>query len=211
MLAEAQSLYAESVNIILENEDYSSNELPELLMELVHSSYRNGHYDLGWRSLRYLLAYESTTSEDWLPRIEALIQLADWDLLHSSRLGTRLEDSAFANYEQAHTLLEEHGIARDSIEELFLAPIPLTLPSFLPNPIDSREQPDSRGYVEVSFVVTADGKGSQIEIVDTMGDTTRADERALARTIRRSRFRPRWSSSAPMDSAPVLVRYYLNE
>jgi len=204
---EAQSLYAESINIIIENQDYSSGTLRELLMELVQSSYRFGNQDLGRRSLQFLLAYEAMNSESWLPRIEALVGIADWDLLYSHYLGTNTGDAALAGYEQAYELLEEHGIARDSIERLFSPEIPVVLPAFVPNPLVSTPGAGS-GHIDVSFVVTRDGKSRRIEILDTSPGVTRNARKDLVETIRHSRFRPRVEDGRFSDSAPMIVRYY---
>jgi hypothetical protein len=211
IVASAQGFYLQAVNFLLRNEEHASNELPELLMKVVHTSYRFPNPTLGAQVLRTLLSYETTHSGEWLPQIEAHVQIADWDLLFASVLGTKFEASARASYEQAYDLLLEHQIAQEVIDEIFAPEMPIVLPSFAANPLVSDETPQSTGYIEVAFVITEDGKSKQIEVLDTSADVPRAAERDLVRTIKFSRFRPRMTDGRFAESAPIVVRYYLNE
>ena len=207
----AQWFYMQSVNLMRRNGASSSNELPEVLTKLVRTSYLFTNPALGAESLRGLLDYATTNSEAWIPQIVAHVHLADWDLLYASDLGTRFEESAAASYEQAYDLLLEQRIAQDTIEEIFSPEMPVVLPSFVANPLVSDETPQSKGYIDVAFVITEEGKSKQIEVLDATADVPRAAERDLVRTIKFSRFRPRVTAGRFADSAPIVVRYYLND
>lgn len=223
LLSEARSYYALAIDAILRSESYSSNELPQLLMKLVRISYaynlhrigrsltpRDGADDgLGRLGLRYLLAYQAMNSEPWFTRIDTLVQIADWELLHS-RSGNS-NDQALATYEQAYRLLQEHEIAQASIEQIFLPTIPTVLPAFLPNPLVSEKPQEATGYIDVVFEITKHGKAERVEILETTGNATRPDERRLVELVLRSRFRPRLANGQFVDTGPIFVRYYLNE
>ena len=208
LFGEAQSLYAEAANIILRNELYSSEELKELLTTLVESSHRYGNPALGRHSLRYLLAYETTNTGEWLPRIEALVRLADWNLLYSnSGNGTK---AALAAYRQAYDLAQAHGLSRETIEDIFTPDMPVLLPSFVANPLATDEASEQSTYIDCAFVVTKKGKSDDIEIIDTGGNVTRTARKDLVKLLKRGRFRPRLVDGQFADSPRMVVRYYPN-
>jgi hypothetical protein len=89
--------------------------------------------------------------------------------------------------------------------------MPIVLPAFAANPLISNETSQSTGYIDVSFVITEDGKSKQIEILDTTTDVPRTVARDFVRTIKYSRFRPRMTDGRFAESAPIALRYYLNE
>jgi hypothetical protein len=180
-------------------------------MKLVRTSYQNTNPALGATSLQNLLAYETEFSEGWLPRIEAQILIADWDLLHASHLGTRYVKAARATYEEAYSLMIEHGIDQQSIDAIFAPEIPVVLPSFIANPIVSPETPQSIGYIDVSFVIAEDGRTNDIDVIATSGEVPRLTEKELVRTIRFGRFRPRLTNGEFTESDPIVVRYYVSE
>jgi hypothetical protein len=186
------------VNIILRNESYSSDVLRELLMKLVDSSHRYGNPALGRRSLRYLHAYENTNSREWQPRIEALIRLADWDLLYSN--SGNQNEAALAIYRQAYRLLDEHGIAGESIRGIFSPEMPVVLPDFVASPLISQASSTSTAYIDVEFVIGVDGKSDNIEILDTTRNATRAAEKELIRLVRHRAFGLARSDRADSDN-----------
>jgi hypothetical protein len=204
ILADAWRNYADAIRVLLRHELYSSNELQELEMELIRGSYLYGIPEVGRRSLRRLVAYEAANSEPWLSRINALVQMNDWELL-LGRNGFALE-----TYEQAYALLKQKGIAEASIEEIFSPKIPVLLPTFLPNPLAADETEESAEYIDVAFEITKYGRGRQIEILDTTANATDADKDRLIQLISRGRFRPRVTDGQFAARSPVVVRYYLN-
>lgn len=206
---EAQFYYAHSIGIVLRNESYESEEMPIHLTELAQSSYWYSNPGLGRRALRYLLAYEIEHSKGSQKPADVLVQIADWDLLHSD--GRNQEELALAAYEQAYELFKENGIDRVLIERVFSPEIPVALPSFAANPLVSDEAAASTGYIDVAFNITQFGRSRNIRILESGGDSTRADENKLVRSIRQIRFRPRLTDGQFADLSPVIVRYQLNE
>jgi hypothetical protein len=211
LVASARQFYLQSLSLVYRNDAQASSEVPETLMKLVRSSYLLTNPGLGATSLQNLLAYETEYSEGWLPQIEARILIADWDLLHASHLGTRYEKTARAAYQQAYQLMIEHRIDQKTIDDVFAPEVPVVLPSFAGNPLDSPETPRSNGYLDISFVISENGKSQDVEIVETTGDVPRTVERDLVRTVKFSRFRPRLTNGQLTDSEPMVVRYYVNE
>ena len=86
----------------------------------------------------------------------------------------------------------------------------MTLPTFGSNTFASAASAESPRYIDVAFAVTKYGTGEQIEILDTSSGATRTEERDLIRLIETTSFRPRAIDGALADSAPVVVRYYLD-
>ena len=214
LLNEAQAYYVQAVDIILRSEHYSSDELPGLLMDLVRTSYQYGNSSLGRRSLSYVLAYEaSNNSDDWSTRVEALVQIADWDLLHA--VGRDDKESALEEYARAYQLLVQQGIAQETIDRMFAPATPVVLPAFLPNPLVTEEAQAST-YIDVAFDVDRYGGGRHVRILGTSqlpdgtDDAARLVERRLVQLISRARFRPKLADGRAADTAPTIVRYYFN-
>jgi hypothetical protein len=93
---------------------------------------------------------------------------------------------------------------------MFSPELPVTLPTYEPNPFTAAAAATSSRYIDVSFDITKHGRGERIEILDTSQGATRAEQRDLIRSIERTTFRPRLVDGKIADSAPVAVRYRLN-
>lgn len=210
-------LYSDAIKAAIANDLYSSDELRELEMKLVRSSFLYGamyedgrDYLLGRESLRRLAAYDAAVSAPLLAQIEALIRIADWDILFSR--SRNLQDAALATYELAYRRLMRSGENEAAIEaaiaDLFSPETPVVLPTFLPNPFASADAKPSGEYVDIAFEVTREGKGRNVDIRGGSAETTRAVARHVNQLIRRSRFRPRLVDGRFADS-PILLRYYL--
>jgi hypothetical protein len=205
IVRDAQSNYESAVGALLRNRLYSSDELLELETELVRSSYKYGNYSVGRQSLRRLLSYEVANSEPLLSRMNALLRIADWELLF------RKNSKALETYEEVYELLEEKGMAQTSIDEIFSPDVPIALPTFLPNPLVSAESGESSsGHIDVAFEVTKFGTTRRIEILDTTNATEAAADR-LVRSIKLKRFRPRVTGGQLGNTPPIVVRCYVKE
>jgi hypothetical protein len=211
LVGSAQQFYLQSLNYIYRANAQASSEVPETLMKLVRTSYRVTSPGIGATALANLLAYETEFSEGWLPRIDAQVQVADWDLLYASHLGSRYVKTAREGYDAAYAMMIEHDIDQQTIDEIFAPEIPVVLPAFTSNPLVSLETPQSVGYIDISFVVAEDGKSKEIDVIDTIGDLPRIAEKELVRTVKFNRFRPRVTNGQFADSDPIVVRYYVNE
>lgn len=222
LLREAQSYYLGAIEILQQQGLYASDELRDLEMELVRGSYLYGgqgivskplrrstsDVEVGRESLERLASYEEERSAPLSSQANALVQVADWDLLYSR--SRKADDSALQMYAQAYEQLEQEDAAKASIDRIFAPETPVVLPAFLPNPLASVEPDESTGYIDVAFKVTKYGESRQVEVLDTT-NATRAARGRLVRLIKGSLFRPRVTDGEFSDAAPIVMRYYVNE
>jgi hypothetical protein len=161
-------------------------------------------YQRGRQSLRRLYAYGASSSSPVLSQADAVVQLADWDLLHSHN------GQAMRSYATACALLEEAGVAEASIARLFAPPVPVVLPAFQRNPLAPDETRPATGHIDVAFEITQYGRGRAIELRDSANASKGAQER-LVSLIKANRFRPRATAGQFADATPVVLRYHLYE
>ena len=161
-------------------------------------------YHRGRQSLRRLYAYSAASKGSSLQQADAVVQMADWDLLYSHN------SQAIESYELAHAILERDGAAESSVEKLFGPPTPVVLPAFQPNPLARDETRSEKGYIDVEFEITRYGRSRAVEILDD-ANATNAAKQDLMTLIRSSRYRPRLTEGAFAETTPVRMRYYLYE
>ena len=159
-------------------------------------------YHRGRQSLSRLYAYEAASSAPLLSQAEAIVQMADWELLYSHHA------AAIDGYDLARALLEKAGVAQASLDELFLSHLPVVLPAFQPNPLAPDESQHALGHIDVAFEITKYGRGRAVEIVESVNASPDA-EHALVRLIASSRFRPRPTSGRFTGDSHVMMRYHV--
>jgi tetratricopeptide (TPR) repeat protein len=239
IVSDAQENYFNAIGVMHRNDLYSSDELKELELELLRSieeirsreppsprttpRITDRDYFFGRETLERMWGYKTTTSAPLHQQLDALVQIADWDLLYSeTMLPTAaqvcarptcvqgLSRAALEKYERAYELLEA-ARAQASIDDLFSPEIPVVLPAFMPNPLASDPAQTSNRYIDVAFEISRYGEARDVRILDTTTNAT-ADHRArLVRLIQRSRFRPRIANGGFANGPPVRLRYYLTE
>lgn len=189
--------------------DLASSESSE---ETKQRRYRVDHitsqYGLARESYRRLIDYAETVADSapadgaaWRSRLEAYLQLADWDLVYSEN-GAALDE-----YAQVHAMLVAAENAETLIAEIFAPPAPVLLPTFLPNPL---ETPTSDRFIDVVFEVTRYGNGRRIQIVGAAADVSDAEKDELVALITSSRFRPR-VTDGELVTSPIRLRYFIPE
>jgi hypothetical protein len=156
-------------------------------------------YQIGRLSLERLFKYEVASGAPLLDQIDALLRIADWDLLYSER-------SALEGYELVYRMLEEMG-AQASIDEIFAPTTPVVLPTFSPSPLASDETETSNGYIDAAFDITRYGSSRRVRIIDASTNATDTDKDRLVRLINGSRFRPRVTDGEFARRSSVVVRY----
>ena len=165
-------------------------------------------YEVGRDSYRRLTAYDEKAYGTAVPatqlqsRLEAHLQLADWDLLYSR---TRL---ALEQYARVLAQIETTVVAAPLIAEIFAPAVPIVLPTFLANPLQT---PSSVRYIDVAFEITRFGESRRVEILGAAANVSDADKNDLLALIKGSRFRPRVTDGELARAAPVALRYYLND
>lgn len=206
LLSNAWSHYSAAIDVLLRNGQYDSAMLDELEREMIDSAYTFGGYGVGRASFRRLFDYQIATGAPFLEQVEALVQLADWDLVFVDQRGAPL-----GLYEIAYEQMKQHGADQESIDRMFAPEIPIVLPTFLPNPLAAHAPRDASGYIDVAFQVTKFGKSRSIEILDATANATNDEKHDLERLISRSRFRPMLTDGQFLRTEPIVVRYYLGE
>lgn len=159
-------------------------------------------YERGKQSLRRLLEYGAASSAPQARQADAMVQLADWDLLHSHN------GAAVDSYTATYAMLAKAGTTVASIAELFSPPTPVVLPAFQPNPLvpDPVRQPT--GHIDVAFEITQYGRGRAIDVRDAANASEDARER-LVSLLKSNRFRPRLTEGHIAPVTPVAFRYYV--
>jgi hypothetical protein len=241
---EILAYYADAIEVILQNEDYASQELRDLEKQALRAGNLRGFNRScreeslaqlvtlpllgtclepvirsfgvpigtnagGWVSLIRLIAYEIRSGAPAAARANAVAELADWQLATAPPDRRRFGggDTALRMYELAYREVAPDDTARASI---FSPEVPVTLPSYEPNPFIAAATANSPRYIDVSFDVTQYGDAERIEILDTSTSATRAEQRDLIRFIENTTFRPRFVDGKLADAAPVVVRYRLS-
>ena len=207
---EAWGYYYSAIRVLLEQQLFASAELHDLETKIVQSAYRQGAYRFGRASLRRSLSYDVANGEPLLTRVEALLKIADWDIVTThARRDRSVYDFAVDAYEQAYETLASEGVDRAAIEALFSPEVPIVLPTFVENPLVSDPTGSSAGYIDVAFDITKFGYGTHIEVLDTTTNGSREARKALVHAIGQSVFRPRMVDGRIAD-ARVVMRYYVN-
>jgi hypothetical protein len=205
---EAQAYYVQAANIILRQRDYSSHELPGLLNAITKLSYEYGDPSMGRQSLKYLLAYQTSNSAPWLDRIDTLVQIADWDLLHS--IGLDEQNAALAEYAQAYDLLQRSGADEESVRKIFAPDTPVALPVSLANPFATEDE-EAPGHIDFALELDKYGRCRHMRILDSSDDATRAVEKHVEHVLSQYRFRPRFVDGRVADRDRAVIRYLLND
>jgi hypothetical protein len=223
MFEDAQSKYENAVRELV-RESPSQQHIDELRAvdtKIVASSYRYrehiGGYPAGARALQRLYAYDQISGEPAAAKAAALVRIADWNILfaaNTDKTGWSPTDErptkALAAYEQAYAFLQQDGATRAQFDELFAPPVPIVVPEFAPNPLVEQAEEGSTGFVDVAFDISKYGRSSDIRVLDTTSNASRAAKNRLARLIAASRFRPQ-VTNGHFDTAHVMVRYYVYE
>jgi hypothetical protein len=213
LLNEAESYYYDVMDMVRFSEGRSSDQLPELDMAVLRARYaaRNDYQTEGQGRVALFMIHERHVKYSApLPvQMNALLQMADWDLLYAS--GRQKNEAAFQAYEALYEQLRQQGLEQSFIDEIFSPSVPVMLPAFSPNPLVSGEVRGSSGYIDVTFEITKYGEGKAIEILDSTTNSASEARIRLRDLIKRSRFRPRMANGVFADPARVVVRYYVND
>ena len=226
LFREAQDLYSRAAGILVRSERYPADELETLVEDLARKTYRycprpvphppnaksreavimQCNLAASRRDLVSLIRWQVQNARTWPNGLETLVEIADWDLLYAQSVGGN--EQALEEYVRAYELLAERG-AHESIDRIFSPEIPVIVPAFAENPLASNREQRGSGHIDVSFEIDKHGKTRHVRILDRTTDSTRAIEKRIVQFISGSRFRPRVVDGRFADSAPVVVRYFL--
>jgi hypothetical protein len=186
----------------------ASDSLDELERHRARASINAGRYSVGRAAYQRMIAYDAAAYGDSTSdgpelqhRLEPYLQLADWDLLYSNN------GAAFDQYTKLRQLIGSTRNAAPLLAAIFAPPMPIVLPAFLPNPLDTQE---SATYIDVTFEITKYGEARRIEVRGASPDVSNAAKSDLVTLLKSSRFRPRVTDGDLGRASPVAVRYYLS-
>lgn len=218
ILQDAWTRYWRAIDLYREHGLYSSDELRDIELRIVTSayrycasrqsrtiaSYREYCAEVGRRSYERLFYYATRTGRS-ADRVQAAVEIADWDLLFSPGYWPAPEI-----YAAAYAELKARTSDEPSIERLFSPPLPVVLPTFLPNPLAS-EEARSSGYIDVAFEIDRVGTSRHVKVLDRTANVSDDAARRLVRTIETSRFRPRVTNGELGRTSAVALRYFVRE
>ena len=137
-------------------------------------------------------------SQDKLNLAQTLVMLGDWRLWNGNSA------DAFEAYSDAEAELAEQDDAQLHTRQLFGEPVPLPdFPSL--SPLPSSVNPEE-AHIRVTFGVNEKGKVEDIERLDE-NDNFERQARNIMRTLRRTKFRPRFEAGQPLET-PNLVKAF---
>ena len=209
VFAEAWRYYTAAADALAANELYSSAELRDLEMRIVGSSYAVGAYSVGRQHLERLLAYEVANDQPSSAGLNALVQLADWDIVTNAKTDSRdLWSSALETYEQVYAKLRRDGADSRSIDALFSPEVPIVVPAFQPNPFMACQTSITSSHIDIAFEITKYGRSRRVEVLNTTTAVPRDVAKSLVAQISNSLFRPRIIDGRIASAAPVTLRCY---
>jgi hypothetical protein len=218
LLVEARSYYLLGVETLLQNDRYASEELMDLMTEVLRTSnaiqrseLSSADPALGELMVR-LLKHEPADRASTVRRAEFLLALADMNVvrMHDARRMTGL-DAVHEQYTQVWQELSKAGVEQRQLDAMFAPEIPVMLPAFTTNWLTEIAEADATGYIDIRFEITEQGKSRRIEVIGSSPNVERADIKDLERLVDQASFRPRMQDGKLIESAPVSVRYYLSK
>lgn len=217
LLIEGRSFQMRGVETQLRNGGYASDELQELVTEVLRSSHAIARRHLSSTDpalremMARLLAQQPADSASAVRRAEFLLQLADLNVVraHQDRNMSGF-DAVHEQYRQAWEALQAEGMEQAALNDLLSPAVPILLPSFYPNPLAPVPGAEAVGYIDVAFEITDRGASRRVEILGSSENVQRSDVRALKRLIDTSSFRPRVVDGEVLKSGSVTLRYYVN-
>jgi hypothetical protein len=162
----------------------------------------------GLASLVRLLAYETRSSAPPAARAGALVRVADWRLLFSTKPSET--QVALDLYEQVRLLAEQDADAQAALRRLFAPDVPVVLTSFLRNPLASTNASGSADHIDIAFEITKKGDSEKVEVVERSTSVEHVGETDIVNFVKRTRFRPRMEDGRFVEMSAVRVRYYFN-
>jgi len=160
-------------------------------------------YGIARDSLERQFAYDVRNQGSWEDQANTLLQIFDWDLLHSKNA------LALRGYEHVHQQLEQMDIEQASINVMFQPRIPVVLPSFRPNPLKTGQTSRSGGFIDVEFEISRYGVSQGVKILDTTTHASAQEIKNLVELITQSKFRPGFDENGLARKSRAFVRYYV--
>jgi tetratricopeptide (TPR) repeat protein len=214
----ARRNYRDAVQVLLGSGNDTDPRIVEIEQKLIRSyfieatsegtraSRSAGLFRLGRDSYSRILRY-AVAADDIDIAAEGMIGLADWHLLFQ-RFG-----SALQMYADAYQALVQLGASRRQLERIFAPEVPIALPTFNPNPLDTTvvaRNGSAEAYVDVRMRLSRYGRSRSRYVETTAGRAEKLLEKEIRSIIVRNRFRPRLVNGEPQHGSEVEFRYYFD-
>jgi hypothetical protein len=229
-----------AVRTILHSDEYARGEVDGLVAEAVDGCrhYRADPLEVCKKEVELVadLAYVVGSS---VPRLDAQVRIADWQLLGAPwwQAPPRVSSAAplvpgqlapgtvpaaksidtcpgcteaLESYRRAYEQLEKEGVEQAAIDRVFAPRVPVLLPG-------SRDRVfvepvgESGAYIDVAFAVTKQGRAVNVELRNATAGVSREQKFGVVRWIGDQRFRPIMTNGELADAVPVVVRYPVSE
>ncbi len=212
MLDEARRNYLDALAVLRRQDSLPLIELHELETTLARDIFLyaqprldDSGYASGRESLVRIHGDAVSRSAPAIERIDALVRIADWDLLYV-RYGLALN-----GYQRALEQAVAENVPQAAVDRLFSPETPLQIPAFVPERLNGTPpESEGRGHIDMTFEVTRFGKSRRIRILDTTDAPKEAVNR-IERLVKRGRFRPQIENNEFVPAAEVSVRYYVSD
>lgn len=142
-------------------------------------------------------------------KAQARLDLADWMLMFSKRMG------ALDVYTEAWNDMRALNVPAAEIDALFNPAYPTEIPSYVDHPytraalgIPATLALKYKGYIDVEFKLNRFGVPSALEVLSKTESATPALEAMLLRDLRRAQFRPRITDGSVRGDETMQVRFY---
>ena len=162
-------------------------------------SYRAKSYQQGSAVIADIYDIEQEHfAQDKMTLAQTLVMLGDWRLWNGDT------EAAWQAYEEAETELAGQDDAQLQTKQLFGEPVPL--PDFAAlSPLPSSVDPDDANIM-VAFAVNERGKVEDLERLDE-DDEYNSQARRLMRTLRHTKFRPRFEAGEPIETEKLVKAF----
>lgn len=217
LLIDARKYQMLGVESLLRNGRYGSEEMRTLVTDVLRTSQGILARQLSFADpslaemMMTLINHEPEDAAEVAQRAQFLLELADMNVVRL-RQTRRIDgfDTLREQYEQVWRELEETGVPPATLEALFHPELPVVLPGYAENPLTRVDAAQATGYIDISFEITFRGRSQHEKVIGTSADLPRGEVRNLTNLLFRSSFRPRMVDGKVLDSAPVILRYYVN-
>jgi len=161
-----------------------------------------GTYGPGAAALQAKVANRARFGASDAATAQALIELGDWQLLHSAN-GAALE-----RYREARDYLFDRGAPSALVNELLSPPTPRLLEVHQWRSELAADRDHYDGHIDIAVEISRYGSVKHVEVLGATEDTSRGVARRLRLHVMRQRFRPRFVDGEPARNDRFRMRYY---
>ncbi|MFT4924221.1 MAG: tetratricopeptide (TPR) repeat protein [Phenylobacterium sp.] len=172
----------------------------QMINQFISNSFRRGKESIS----RVIEIHQNDENATPWAVAKAKVKLADWMLMFNKR------NSAISLYQEAFNALDGEETSIHERGKIFGHPVALPRLDLLENNTysenDGRAYDKQKDYVLASFDVTAHGKTTNIEILESQPTDNISVRSQVKKSLRVARFRPRFIEGQPVFAENVTLR-----